>query len=452
MNKLASRRHQSVATSEAGQLLTRVKETPCSSSEHAVAGDATLPKAAPSPAREDAESKQASPQRSPEEAPDAPAAPWQDPEHGGGARALRRSNRQSSAGNKHEKSESRASRMAAHRKEKHGRENDHHGGHHGHGHHDDHHGGHHSGHHRHDDSDDDADEGTGLGSDRRGLLYETKENTVQRDINLLQKSLEARTGVSAASRMPERDPERFRFRASNPDIWCYEPHVVQRYPGLEAYIGRPAPNLMAVRPRRCRSAQLREDSPFAPLAHTSASLHLRHHRTRPAQPATAPTMQAIEREHASDQIFQVAGVGASSPYREWLYAARQGVGEGGRDADKMPQRLSPTAWRLEDFVNNERSKSAGLIECEVLALRLWSGPMHAVYNGLLHTSAGEKLSFGRSGFVSTMHCLASAITKLSRTQRSCIVYRALDLESVHEAFWTDKARRAATLHPYIPPS
>lgn len=88
---------------------------------------------------------------------------------------------------------------------------------------------------------------------------------------------------------------------------------------------------------------------------------------------------------------------------------------GESEGDRPPQE--------EDFLSpEERSRrlvhKAGLKDYEVLALRLWSGPMFVKYNGVLRE--GRKATY-----TTTLHALVSAVIKLARIGTPEVVYRGL---------------------------
>ena len=182
---------------------------------------------------------------------------------------------------------------------------------------------------------------------RGDVLNGNAHVAVYRDLRMLMTALASRIpGIRLLPQLGEGEEtpsndsgERFRFRVANPDAWCLRPEDVQLFfPGMQAYVGRPA----------------------------------------------ADVMQAIEREHASDALFEIPGLGAETSHRrEWQYAACGNVGSlPGRGADESG-RMQPHPWRLDDFVQHPLSQAAGLLEYEVLAVRLWTGPMRPVYNAAL---------------------------------------------------------------------
>ena len=69
-------------------------------------------------------------------------------------------------------------------------------------------------------------------------------------------------------------------------------------------------------------------------------------------------------------------------------------------------------WKLDDFVAHDRARSAGLMREEVLGLRLYTGPMYAWYNNRVLRK--EKDAERKGQYVTTIHCIASAIVTLSK--------------------------------------
>ena len=125
---------------------------------------------------------------------------------------------------------------------------------------------------------------------------------------------------------------------------------------------------------------------------------------------------AMEREHNSDAPFSSHNVRNTHPRREFLYVAHMEVGSlPDRKADAAGARYG---WQLDDFVQHDSARAAGLLREEVLGLRLYTGPMYVAYNGVLRRN--EK---GR--YVTTLHAINSGVVKLSRLQRTATVYRGV---------------------------
>jgi len=73
-------------------------------------------------------------------------------------------------------------------------------------------------------------------------------------------------------------------------------------------------------------------------------------------------------------------------------------------------------------VRHPLCRAAGLLQEEVIALRLYSGPMYVLYNnGVLRARA-------RGKYVTTIHAINSGCLKLSRMQRACTVWYSQQVE------------------------
>ena len=80
----------------------------------------------------------------------------------------------------------------------------------------------------------------------------------------------------------------------------------------------------------------------------------------------------------------------------------------------------------------KNAKAAGLTEDEVIALRLYSGPMYIFYNAVLR--GGEKR------YITTIHAIVSGIIKGSSIMKLPInrkVYRGLSGFELPEEFWNE---------------
>lgn len=98
---------------------------------------------------------------------------------------------------------------------------------------------------------------------------------------------------------------------------------------------------------------------------------------------------------------------------------------------------------LEHFLNHSDAREASLLKEEIIALRLYSGPMFYKYNSILRSFAVAKNNINTSDphtnrFVTTIHCIVSGIIKLSRIMkipRNRRVYRGLGGMLLPEQFW-----------------
>jgi Leucine-rich repeat (LRR) protein len=102
---------------------------------------------------------------------------------------------------------------------------------------------------------------------------------------------------------------------------------------------------------------------------------------------------------------------------------------------------------LQSFVDSTEAQAAGLKQEEVIALRLYTGPMYVWYNYLLryrhaynptaYQSPFDDYKLDESDFPfrTTLHVLNSAIIKLSRTQRAEKVYRGTKGGCLPPQFW-----------------
>ena len=94
----------------------------------------------------------------------------------------------------------------------------------------------------------------------------------------------------------------------------------------------------------------------------------------------------MEREHASHSLFSSHSIENTSPRSEWLYVLTETVGSRpDRVHDCTPERIG---WRLEDFIACDTARKATLDRVEVLAIRLYTGPMSEWYN---HTLRNRRL-------------------------------------------------------------
>lgn len=133
----------------------------------------------------------------------------------------------------------------------------------------------------------------------------------------------------------------------------------------------------------------------------------------------------MEREHALDVTFDLGGL-TTTPRAEWLYVVSQAVGSRrDRAHDCTPERVG---WRLEDFIKCDTARKAGLVREEIIAIRLYTGPMSCKYNATLSTR-------DKTSFTATIHALNSAIVKLSTMQHATTVYRVMTISAPPDQFF-----------------
>jgi hypothetical protein len=132
----------------------------------------------------------------------------------------------------------------------------------------------------------------------------------------------------------------------------------------------------------------------------------------------ALVFNAMEREHASETLFSSFSIDSTTPRSEWMYVLFEEVGSRpDRVHDCTPERVG---WRLQDFVLCDTARRASLTLEEVIAIRLYTGPMSEWYNYSLRDRRKDE-------FTATIHTINSAIVKLSTLQHAATVYRLMTI-------------------------
>eukprot|EP01043_Picozoa_sp_COSAG02_P018544 COSAG02_NODE_868_length_16360_cov_12.608204_7_plen_1171_part_00 len=196
-------------------------------------------------------------------------------------------------------------------------------------------------------------------------------------------------------------------------------------------------------------------------------------------------MAAMEEEHcavatgygASDDTFVTSSYRVTStPRQEWLFVVAPAVvgdmdagidRETGRSrgnrvkipAEKLLKEAAPLITksfanrRFSTVITPDDILEIGLRVEEVIALRLYTGPMFEIYNGLLR-AYGNKEARGiipsyalvgagqdvRGRFTTTLHVLNSGVLKLAKLQPAIEVYRGISGMKLPKAF-TNKNKR-----------
>lgn len=104
----------------------------------------------------------------------------------------------------------------------------------------------------------------------------------------------------------------------------------------------------------------------------------------------------------------------TTPADEWMFVM---------DPDSYVRMALPgrRVERIEFFISHEISVKADLTEAEVVAARLYTGPMYAKYNTVLRNPA----SCGDEKYMYTIHAISSCIIKLSRFHKIANLYRGI---------------------------
>ena len=182
--------------------------------------------------------------------------------------------------------------------------------------------------------------------------------------------------------------------------------------GLEHYIGAPSPDIL--------HAMEREHSSEEPF-----NSHVRP-RSRIRDRLTGHVLFSREILTAPARTQMWQNVFGTTPRDEWLYVVTMEVGtRPDRCRDATPQRFE---WKLEDFCQADAARRAKLLREEVIGLRLYTGPMYVHYNNRVLRAA-------RQGYyVTTIHCINSAIVKLGKNQKAVRVYRGMSGGMLPEEF------------------
>jgi len=152
-----------------------------------------------------------------------------------------------------------------------------------------------------------------------------------------------------------------------------------------------------------------------------------------------PNLLALmAREHLGEpgasECFTATNASApTTPRTEWNRVMGVGAiavspGDEARGRDRRP---------LSHFLDDPRRAAAGLLDVEVIAVRLYTGPMFVHYNRALRDPAAW-----RGRYVATIHVLASAVLKLARVHSVQTVYRGLSGGILPAAFYTPGASGA----------
>eukprot|EP01042_Synura_sphagnicola_P004989 gene4989-6355_t len=144
----------------------------------------------------------------------------------------------------------------------------------------------------------------------------------------------------------------------------------------------------------------------------------------------------------STNEFITANYGGTvtSPTEEYHFVAAPDLK---RKYPGMNGKFGRTAVPLQDFMKDRICVSANLTRSEVIALRLFTGPMYMKYNAVLRGFPDAVVN-GLLGnrYITTIHTIVSGIIKLSQVAELPVsrkVYRGLGGMLLPEKFWKPDA-------------
>jgi ribosomal protein L29 len=155
-------------------------------------------------------------------------------------------------------------------------------------------------------------------------------------------------------------------------------------------------------------------------------------------------LEAMAGEHLAGETFvgwAVVSMGkfqekTISPKTEWEYVA-SGLTQHLRPNEPPAAKESSFDKSLDFFMQIPRVKAAALNKFEVIAVRLYTGPMYTKYNGVLRERHRRSSTDSNpsSSYVTTLHALSSGIIKLAKTEKPCTVFRGLAKCTLPKRFW-----------------
>lgn len=133
------------------------------------------------------------------------------------------------------------------------------------------------------------------------------------------------------------------------------------------------------------------------------------------------------KEHESIDTFTPSNYpsGDTSPFNEWCFVVNDDFLKpmlSGKTKDNKLQNEYREKISLNTFMKHNNSIEAGLTIEEIIAARLYTGPMFKKYNEVLRNPKAFTIE---NRFIYTIHVFASCIIKLSRIHSVATVYRGI---------------------------
>ncbi|EKX47156.1 hypothetical protein GUITHDRAFT_107067 [Guillardia theta CCMP2712] len=153
--------------------------------------------------------------------------------------------------------------------------------------------------------------------------------------------------------------------------------------------------------------------------------------------------EAMELEHSSLETFITGNYQLRTcPAEEWEFVvspseARKYPGEESEEDPGGRKRCL-----LSELMQSPLVAASGLTEEELIALRLYTGPMYMLYNEVLRGALHRKKQKGQFSYVTTIHMINSGILKLASASPlppGRKVYRGLSGMRLPECFFVDDA-------------
>eukprot|EP00325_Prymnesiales_sp_UTEX-LB-985_P016966 CAMPEP_0174755368 /NCGR_PEP_ID=MMETSP1094-20130205/106211_1 /TAXON_ID=156173 /ORGANISM="Chrysochromulina brevifilum, Strain UTEX LB 985" /LENGTH=715 /DNA_ID=CAMNT_0015961257 /DNA_START=10 /DNA_END=2157 /DNA_ORIENTATION=+ len=130
------------------------------------------------------------------------------------------------------------------------------------------------------------------------------------------------------------------------------------------------------------------------------------------------------------------------------YPERKGFPTAHPEWCRKPRPLAEMREQMETHAN-QPLRSLGhseLIDEELVAIRLYTGPMYQKYNAVLRAKSGNAFLVKqwkdiciRNNYVSTIHAINSAVIKLSKLSKAGMVYRGVCYGKLDSKFWSANA-------------
>jgi len=151
--------------------------------------------------------------------------------------------------------------------------------------------------------------------------------------------------------------------------------------------------------------------------------------------------EAMELEHSSLETFITGNYQLRTcPAEEWEFVVSPVKGKEypGEENEKNPE--GRKRCLLQELEDAPLFRASGLTEEELIALRLYTGPMYMLYNEVLRGALHRKRQKGQFSFVTTIHMINSGILKLASASPlppGRMVYRGLSGMRLPECFFVD---------------
>jgi NLR family CARD domain-containing protein 3 len=141
------------------------------------------------------------------------------------------------------------------------------------------------------------------------------------------------------------------------------------------------------------------------------------------RPHNPDILAGMETEHVKHKDWHFSppnqnNAFTTTPFLEWTFVMESHTDPNKISSNGLPRRIVS----IDELERHVSAKEADLTQAEIVAARLYTGPMYMLYNAVLRDPEGV---LHRERFIYTIHAISSCIVKLSKIHTISTLYRGV---------------------------